>query len=43
MYYVKNCTFLRRRLVGENPPACSFCQYRKACDSYIESLKESAG
>ncbi|WP_291767151.1 hypothetical protein [Caldivirga sp. UBA161] len=41
-YYVKNCAFLRRRLIGENPQACSFCQFRKNCDSYIASLKGSS-
>lgn len=41
-FYVKNCMFLKRRLVGESLQACGLCQFRKECDSYIASIKASA-
>ena len=43
-FYVSRCPFLQRRLNGENVNACRFCQFKKECDQYVESIvKQRSG
>ncbi len=41
-FYVKSlCVHVKRRLLGETPPACSLCSFKAACDRYVGSVTES--